>query len=112
MLFLRKGGPFGDDDDDDHYMGARQKLGWPPVLFLYPDHGSANFWLFYLHSVLLTRIHTIMQLITIMTLPIALTQYVRMMSVSNLVDNDHDIGGHAVSAAHDDDDDGDNDNDL
>ena len=52
-----------------------------------------------------------MQLITIMTLPIALAQYVRMMSLSNLVDNDHDIGGHAVSAAHDDDD-GDNDNDL
>ena len=52
-----------------------------------------------------------MQFIIIMTLPIALAPYVTMMSLSNLVDHDHDIGGHALSAAHDDDD-GDNDNDL
>ena len=52
-----------------------------------------------------------MQFITIMTLLIASTQYVTMMPLSNAVDHDHDIGGHALSAAHDDDD-GDNDKDL
>ena len=49
--------------------------------------------------------------ITIMTLPIALTQYVTMTSFSNIVDHNHYIGGHALNAAHDDDD-GDNDHDL
>ena len=34
---------------------------------------------------------------------------VTMMTLSNAVDHDHDIGGHALSAAHDD---GDNDKDL
>ena len=51
-----------------------------------------------------------MQFITTMTLSIASTQYVTMMSLSNAVDHDHDIGGHALSAAHDDDD-GDNEKD-
>ena len=35
-----------------------------------------------------------------------------MLTLSNAVDHDHDIVGHALSAAHDDDDDGDNDKDL
>ena len=35
-----------------------------------------------------------------------------MMTLSNAVDPDHGIVGHAWSAAHDDDDDGDNDKDL
>ena len=43
-----------------------------------------------------------MQFITIMALSIASTQYVTMMSLSNAADHDHDIGGHALSAAHDD----------
>ena len=46
-----------------------------------------------------------------MTLSIASTQYAAMMSLSNSVDHDHDIGGHVSSAAHDDDN-GDNNKDL
>ena len=53
-----------------------------------------------------------MQFITIMPLSIASNQDVTMMSLSNAAHHDHGIGGHALSAAHDDDDDGDNGKDL